>query len=144
MDLLPLPLNRHFALFTHKGFATFSVINENDYSFTVQDLPMRFVINVLSSDLSNIIRINERDRLKNQLKFYCLKYFGAAAIKDKTLKEVLTENEKPLAQLLDSFPIRNQKEIEGAITKAHCGSDKALLIQEAPLYVFTRNGIIAE
>lgn len=143
MDLIELPLAKHYIIFTHKGFSTFMFNGSNEDSFNVQDIPLRFCFNAMKSDPSNIAMIQAEKDLYERFKFFAIKYFGMPILADMRLKDVIAEYEKPLGSLL---LMHAEEHNAAAILEKIAAIDpkntnKELQITDSPLFVFTRNGV---
>ena len=140
MEILKLPLEKHFVLITDHGFSTFMV--QDPHNFVVQDLPLRFVINLLTSDPTDKQLIADYNNFFNIFKYNAMKFFGSPILADITLKEVLKNFEIPLAIHLDKHaPERKEKLIDQIRAQDPIFAGKEITIQQSPLFVFTRNGL---
>lgn len=143
MEVVELPLKKHYVIFTHKGFSTFFFNESNEKSFSVQDIPIRFCFNLMKADLSDIKMIDAENAFYQRFKFFAIKYFGMPILADMRLKDVINQYEKPLEELL--LMHAQQKtgaEIIEAITAIDSSNkNKELEVHSSPLYIFTKNGI---
>lgn len=143
MDLIELPLDMHYCIFTYEGFSTFILKGSDHDSFSVQDIPLRFCFNVMKSDQSHAAMIQAEKDFNERFKFFAIKYFGMPILADMRLKDVIRTYEKPLEEIL---LIHAQKNNATAIIDKIAAVDpqnknKELDIQSSPLFIFTRNGI---
>lgn len=144
MELIEIPLENHYMLVTHKGFATFVLLNEDSSNFYLQDVPLRFIVNALSADKSDTHKERQLDSLLDRFRFLYLKYYGMP-MQAISLREVINKHEKPLESLYNNFIERDQKALEKAI-KETClfpfDQNKTMIFRQSPLFVFTRNGMV--
>jgi len=144
IEILELPLEKHYCIFTFKGFATIFYSNNEDL-LEINDLPLRFCINTMVSDPSNTYMIQAEKHFHERFKFYAIKYFGMPILADMRFKDVLNMYEKPLEDLLEMHNFAESIEIEKALLKkidpTITGMKKNIRIKRSPLFVFTRNGL---
>lgn len=145
MELIELPLENHYLYMTKEGFSTFIVSDnlENVFEFHVQDVPLRFVVNILTSDTSDTKQVEACNQMIERFKFHAIKFFGFPVLSDMSFKDVLANFEHPLKTLLrkqkDDFS-RFTIETEIEMKSGHVG--QKMKIKQSPLFVFTRNGIV--
>jgi hypothetical protein len=138
MELIKLPIVNHYMYMTKNGYSTFTVSSSPD-SFDVQDLPLRFVINILNSDESDLKHKESAKDLINQFKFLAIKYFGFAALSDMSLKNVFDSYELPLKTLLKTQDSDDRFRIELEIETKTGNMGKKMLLKQSPLFIFTRD-----
>jgi hypothetical protein len=141
MEIAELPLDKHYILFTHKGFSTF-FMNSTEKKLEFNDMPLRFCFNVMLADKSNITLIQAEKDFYERFKFFAIKYFGMPILADMRLKDVIKTYEKPLESLLEEFSFGESIEIEKMLERIEPNNiGKVIHIKNSPLYVFTRNGM---
>ena len=143
MEIVELPLKNHYLLITYKSFSTFVITsNSADQKIVLQDVPLRFCMNVMLSDPSDLQMKDKEAHFYERFKFLAIKYFGMPVLAEKRLKDIVKEFEKPISEHMDQFDERDQNAILLNVSELHPSyAKKTITFQRSPLFVFTRNGV---
>jgi hypothetical protein len=132
MEILKLPLSKHYVLVTQHGFSTFMICDP--HNFLMQDIPLQHCLHVLQNDQTDRATINATNAFLDRFKFNAMKFFGSPILHSFTFKEAVKRYEKPLAQMMALHNDLNKKEILEALRKLDPRfSDQEMEIRQQPL-----------
>lgn len=132
MEILKLPLSKHFVLITAHGFSSFMICDP--HTFLMQDIPLRHVLNTLQADQTDRKTIDATNSFLNRFKFNAMKFFGSPLLHKVSFNEALAKYEMPLARMLQLHNELNRKEILESLRKLDpIFSEKEMQIRKTPL-----------
>jgi hypothetical protein len=115
MEILQLPLTKHYSLITSHGFSTFMICDP--HNFLIQDIPLAHVLHILTNDQTDRATIDATNSFLDRFKFNAIKFFGTPLLHSFTFNEALKQYEKPLARMIALHNETNKKEILEALRK---------------------------